>query len=162
MIDGMHTTSLVVAEYFGKKHSNVLRAIRDRPFSHEFRASHFEVRHRDVGNGRSVPYYRISRDGFILLALSFRGPKANRIRAAMVLDPSSYPDELRWEDSLLGENTQEACIAAFHLMGHPQEEVAHAIKALEQAGVPLEYFDQLFSDQGLTALAADLNQIVAH
>ncbi len=159
MIDGMHTTSLTVAEYFGRRHSNVLRTIRNKSFSEEFRESNFELRHQEAADGRSVPYYRISRDGFILLALSFRGSKANRIRAEMISDPSSYPGELRWEDSLLGERTQEACIAAFHLMDCRREEVAHAIKALEQAGVPLEYFDQLFSDQGLTA---DLNQIVAH
>ncbi len=108
MIEGMYTTSLTVAEYFGKAHHDVLKAIRNLDCSRVFFNCHYEapseVMEYTDGNGalRSkttsrTGHYRMSREGFLFLALAYRGAKAARIREAFITDPSSYPDDLLWE-----------------------------------------------------------------
>lgn len=105
---GPFTTSLTVAEFFGKAHHHVLRAIREAQCSSEFHSDHFyEVLEiiDFAGSGgvwRSketsrTGHYRMTREGFMFLALAYRGAKAARIREAFITDPSSYPDDLNWE-----------------------------------------------------------------
>ncbi len=109
-INGIYTTSPTVAEYFGKKHDAVLRDIRMLDCSLAFRECHFEphqevISYVDAGRQwRSketsrTGHYRMSREGFLFLALAYRGAKAARIREAFITDPSSYPDDLLWENT---------------------------------------------------------------
>ncbi|MGT2511174.1 Rha family transcriptional regulator [Cupriavidus basilensis] len=75
------TTSLAVAEHFGRRHDNVVQAIRntlaDLPES--FRLNFKEV-FRDVaganGSTRRMPTFLMTRDGFALLAMGFTGKEA--------------------------------------------------------------------------------------
>jgi Rha family phage regulatory protein len=70
------TTSLDVAEKFGKRHADVLRAIDNLECSKEFNQRNFAlVEHLDAkGEGR--PMYELTRDGFTMLAMGFTGRKA--------------------------------------------------------------------------------------
>lgn len=88
VVDGVPTTtSLDVARHFGKRHANVCRAIRDLitqlPADH---ALNFEpmVVQVDIGSGatRPDPAYRITRDGFTLLAMGFTGARALEFKLA--------------------------------------------------------------------------------
>ena len=74
--DQIWTTSLDVAEKFGKQHKNVLRDIRDLECQDkDFYWLNFEPIIREVQGGQSE-YYIISRDGFSLLAMGFTGKEA--------------------------------------------------------------------------------------
>ena len=89
------TTSLVVASHFGKRHRDVLRAIRqieddlaaDASLA-DFRERNFALTSVDVpqpnGGTRSEPAYLLTRDGFSLLAMGFTGPEANRWKVAYI------------------------------------------------------------------------------
>ena len=70
------TTSLLIAEKFGKRHDNVLRAVENLECSDEFRHLNFEVSNYTDPTGRALPMFRISRDGFAFLAMGFTGKKA--------------------------------------------------------------------------------------
>lgn len=78
----MTTTSLQVAAVFGRRHDQVLRAIRDlRAQLPEDRLPNFaetvELRANPSGGAAiESPSYRITRDGFTLLAMGFTGKKA--------------------------------------------------------------------------------------
>lgn len=65
-------TSLQVAEAFGKEHDKVLRDIRNLSVSKSFIAANFGVMFvgTEVGNKaiRMSPAYRLTRDGFMILA----------------------------------------------------------------------------------------------
>ena len=82
MADGQPTaTSLQVAEHFGKRHTHVLRAIRN--LAAELPDEHKPIfglmsQSVEVGQGglRSEPIYQMNRDGFALLAMGFTGPEA--------------------------------------------------------------------------------------
>lgn len=70
------TTSLQIAEYFGKEHSKVLRAINQLDCSSIFRQANFGLSCYTKKNGnisKSYPMYYMTRDGFTLLAMGFTG-----------------------------------------------------------------------------------------
>ncbi len=69
------TTSLLIAEKFGKQHKNVIRAIEKLP-NDEFWRLNFEPRDYEDERGKWQPMYEINRDGFSLLAMRFTGKKA--------------------------------------------------------------------------------------
>lgn len=88
VVDGVPTTtSLDVARHFGKRHDVVLRAIRSLVAQlpgdhvHNFVEMIVEV---DIGKGatRPDPAYRITRDGFTLLAMGFTGARALEFKLA--------------------------------------------------------------------------------
>ena len=88
--DGIVTTSsLQVAHFFGKRHTHVLRAIKNllaempEGYAPNFGLMQTDV---DLGNGgtRKTPAYRITREGFMLLAMGFTGKEALRWKLAFI------------------------------------------------------------------------------
>ena len=91
------TTSLQVAEYFGKTHRHVLRDIRSlldqkdmSNFGHIFVESEFSDKY-----GRKQPMYLMNRDGFTLLAMGFTGKKAMQFKIAYINAFNEMEDILR-------------------------------------------------------------------
>ena len=89
VIDGqVTTTSMQVAEHFGKQHKNVLRAIANLECSAEFARLNFEPVITEYKNGKggvqTGPAYRITRDGFVFLAMGFTGKEAARWKEAYI------------------------------------------------------------------------------
>lgn len=82
------TTSLKVAEYFGKRHCDVLRAISQLECSNDFRernfASMLEIRKLQNGGTRKCEYYRMTRDGFTFLVMGFTGKVAARFKEQFI------------------------------------------------------------------------------
>ena len=74
------TTSLKIAEVFGKQHKDVLKAIYFLDCSKDFHERNFAPMSHDVkiGNGatRKSAYYSITRDGFAFLVMGFTGKVA--------------------------------------------------------------------------------------
>ena len=82
------TTSLKVAEVFGKRHADVLRAVSNLECSEDFRERNFAFIQKisDLGNGRTRkdPMYLINRDGFIFLVMGFTGKTAAKWKEAYI------------------------------------------------------------------------------
>lgn len=81
------TTSLRVAEVFGKQHKNVVRDIKSLDCSEEFRALNFEPSKIDYQNGnikKRLPMYYITRDGFMFLVMGFTGKTAAKWKEAYI------------------------------------------------------------------------------
>jgi len=70
------TTSLKVAESFGKRHDLVLRTIRSLECSEEFRLRNFAESSYTSAQNKALPMYTITRDGFAFLASGFTGKEA--------------------------------------------------------------------------------------
>jgi Rha family phage regulatory protein len=107
------TTSNEVAQHFGKRHADLLRAIEtivaDCP--KEFTERNFALSEFTDSTGRKLPAYRLTRDGFTLLAMGFTGKRAlhfklayidafNRMEAALRTPAQCVPDMLRAADLL--------------------------------------------------------------
>ncbi len=82
------TNSLVVAEKFGKRHKDVLKAVRNLECSDAFRGRNFAPTFYAVpGPNNSVrqeEMYEITRDGFAFLAMGFTGAEAARWKEAFL------------------------------------------------------------------------------
>lgn len=74
------TTSLAIAEHFGKRHADVLRSIENLECSKEYYQRNFAlVTHKYVngkGGVQTGPAYEVTKDGFMFLAMGFTGKEA--------------------------------------------------------------------------------------
>ena len=85
VIDGqVTTTSLHVAEHFGKPHRDVLTRIRALDCSPAFTQRNFSLCTRKGANNKPEPYYRMTRDGFTFLCMGFTGKRAAAWKEAYI------------------------------------------------------------------------------
>lgn len=81
------TTSLKVAEVFGKNHFDVLRSIEALDCSGEFRKRNFAFSsYQPAGARRSYPMVLMTRDGFTILAMGFTGAKAAEFKEKYIAE----------------------------------------------------------------------------
>lgn len=82
------TTSLRIADHFGKRHANVLRAISAIECSDDFRKLNFELTSQPVrmpnGGVRNDTVCTMTRDGFVFLAMGFTGKEAAQWKEAYI------------------------------------------------------------------------------
>ena len=75
--DQVITTSLKVAEVFGKRHNDVLKSIRNLTSAQNCAVlKMFETSSYVSEQGKEQPMFIMNRDGFTLLAMGFNGEKA--------------------------------------------------------------------------------------
>ncbi|EFB6519397.1 peptidase [Escherichia coli] len=89
IVDGQAvTSSLAVADFFSKRHDDVLKKIRILDCSPEFCARNFAetsiLVRQPNGGTRKLPCYQITRDGFAFLAMGFTGKRAARFKEAYI------------------------------------------------------------------------------
>lgn len=107
VVNGHPTTlSVQVAEYFGKRHDNVIRDIR-KLIESAPSLGHLNFEESSYKNeqGKKQPCYRMDRKGFVLLAMGFTGEKALQFKIA-------YIDAFdRMEEELRNSVTEESSVA---------------------------------------------------
>lgn len=89
------TTSLLVAEKFGKRHADVLRAIDKLECSPDFRQRNFASAEYVDDQGKPRPMFNITRDGFSLLAMGFTGREAMQWKERYIAAFSTMDMELQ-------------------------------------------------------------------
>ena len=95
LVDGIpKTTSINVAQVFGKRHDHVLRSIRELECSNEFRAPNFGEGSYLDAQGQSRPMYEMTRDGFTFLAMGFTGKEAARWKEAYIAAFNGMAEQL--------------------------------------------------------------------
>ncbi|MEO5350995.1 MAG: Rha family transcriptional regulator [Magnetococcus sp. YQC-3] len=89
--------STVVAELFEKEHKNVLASIREIENGTEKVGTglNFQPSEYTDSTGRTLPAYRLTRDGFLFLTLGFTGKKAEAWRWKVIDAFNAMEDELR-------------------------------------------------------------------
>ncbi len=94
------TTSTAVAEYFGKMHKHVLRAIDNLECPAEYRALNFGLTFQviEMPNGakREERIFTLTRDGFALLAMGFTGKEAMQWKIAYLEAFNKMEAALKW------------------------------------------------------------------
>ncbi|HNJ44134.1 MAG TPA: Rha family transcriptional regulator [Acidobacteriota bacterium] len=77
LVNGIpQTTSLDIADHFGKLHKNVIQAIDRLECPEDFRRLNFQPSSYLNEQKRDQPMYNITRDGFVILAMGFTGKQA--------------------------------------------------------------------------------------
>lgn len=93
------TSSLMVAEYFGKRHKDVLRSISMLECSTEFNQRNFApVTYQDA-KGEQRPMYYLTRDGFTFLAMGFTGKVAAKFKEAYINAFNEMEELLRKQEN---------------------------------------------------------------
>ena len=97
------TTSLKIAEHFGKQHKSVVRAIQNLECSPEFAERNFAMSKYQVTGGknsaREEEMYELTRDGFTFLAMGFTGKQAAQWKEAYILAFNRMESELQSKPS---------------------------------------------------------------
>ena len=88
------TTSLQVAQHFSKAHNLVMRAIRNLGCSAEFRLCNFAQSSYLNEQGKQQPMYRLTKDGFMFLAMGFTGKEADQWKEAYIAEFNRREAEL--------------------------------------------------------------------
>ena len=99
-------TSLQVAEHFQKRHTNVIRAIRNLEVPDEFGRLNVEPSTYLNEQGKKQPMYHVTRDGFAMLAMGFTGKEAARWKEAYISTFNAMETKLRalYVSPLLSQN----------------------------------------------------------
>lgn len=88
------TTSQAVAEYFIKRHDNVIQKIKTLDCSPEFNALNFKAVDYTDAKGEKRPSYEMTKDGFVFLVMGFTGKKAAAFKEAYIAEFNRMEAEL--------------------------------------------------------------------
>jgi len=112
------TTSLLVAEKFGKEHKNVLRNIQSLVAQNSAAKSLF-VESEYENRGKMYPMYVMNRDGFSLLIMGFTGKKALKFKLEFIQAFNLMEETLKVIDETDDELLARAVVIANkHLASH--------------------------------------------
>jgi Rha family phage regulatory protein len=100
------TTSLIISEVFGKDHKNVIRGIQELSISHEFRELNFELSSYLTSQGRQLPMYEITKDGFSILVMGYTGSKACEFKERFIAEFNKRDLMLNSDDFIMGRALQ--------------------------------------------------------
>ncbi|EON9409464.1 Rha family transcriptional regulator, partial [Escherichia coli] len=89
------TTSIAIAEFFGKRHERVLDKIRNLDCSAKFTEHNFVSSEYTDSTGRKLPMYQITKNGFVFLVMGFTGKKAAAFKEAYIAEFDRMEKELR-------------------------------------------------------------------
>ncbi len=93
------TTSLQVAEVFGKQHRDVLKRLQMIDCSDDFNERNFAPIEYTDSRNRKKPAYQMTKDGFTFLVMGFTGKKAAQFKEAYInafnaMEKALHPDTL--------------------------------------------------------------------
>lgn len=143
------TTSLKIAEVFGKEHQHILRDIRelidgvskigDTPMFEETTYIHPQ-------NKQQYPMFLMNRDGFTLLAMGFTGDKALRFKMAYINTFNEMEKALKAMQPKLPQTYKEA-LKELLIQVEENERLQIENKDMKPKA---EYFDEIVDRGGLT------------
>lgn len=101
------TTSLIVAQVFGKEHKNVLRDIESLSCSESFRVLNFEqTPYVHPQNGQTYKMYTMTKDGFSFLVMGYTGEKAGEFKERFINEFNKREAMLKSDDYILMRSMQ--------------------------------------------------------
>lgn len=108
------TSSLVVAENFGKQHKHVLDAIESKIQSAEnlayYKTMFSKGSYKD-SRGRNQRIYFMNRDGFVFIAMGFNGRRADEFKLKYIEAFNQMEEQLKSQQKPMSLDQQIATIA---------------------------------------------------
>jgi anti-repressor protein len=138
--DRVVVSSKDVAKAFDREHKNVLRDIRELNCSEEYRRLNFELTIQTVampkGATREDKFYLMTRDGFVLLVMGYKGDRAMRFKEAYIREFNRMEEELRNKSAFKVPTTfKDALLLAAKL-----EEERQTLEAINKEMAPKAAF----------------------
>lgn len=139
------TTSLLVAEVFGKEHAKVVRDIETLSCSAEFNAANFGVINYTDSRGRIQKAYEITKDGFSFLVMGYTGAKAAQFKEMFIAEFNRREALLKSDDYILMRSQQilqKRLDAAEQRVQMLECENEAQKKELQEAAPKVSYYDE--------------------
>ena len=149
--DQIWTTSLQIAEVFEKEHKNILAKIDELP-QDDFRWLNFKPSSEVRKNGvfeKETRYYKISKDGFTLLAMSFNGERFYKFKVAYINAFNIMQTELSKRYAVPRSFTEALQLAL------DQAKQIEALEAQRLADLPKIVFAEAVEASATSALIGD-------
>lgn len=106
------TSSLLVAEKFGKEHRRVLQDIRELGCSKTFREHNFVLSSYNSSQNKELPMYIMTKDGFTLLAMGYTGDTAMRFKEEYIAAFNKMEETIKSGGYLVPSSFSEALMLA--------------------------------------------------
>jgi Rha family phage regulatory protein len=151
------TTSLLVAEKFGKNHSHVLRDIENLSCSKEFRASNFGLSSYTSQQNKELPMYIMTKDGFTFLVMGYTGETAGKFKEDFISAFNQMEKTILTGGFQVPTSFREALLLA----AQQQEKIEVQQKTISKLEPKASFADQVFRtdsklDIGLAAKTLQL------
>lgn len=141
------TSSLIVAEQFGKDHRHVLESIRslaaENSAARLFEESTYENR------GKEYPMYYMNRDGFSLLAMGFTGSKALSFKLDFINAFNRMEAELNSPEKIMAR----ALRIADQTINQLQLETKIKDQQISELKPKADYYDDILKNKGLVTIS---------
>lgn len=151
------TTSLRVAEVFGKDHKNVMQAIKAKIQSAENSADYqkmfAEGTYKD-GRNRDQKLYYLNRDGFTFIAFSFTGKTADEFKLKYIQAFNSMETQIRTGYAIPGSYAEALKLAANQAEKIERQKQTIAIQA------PKALFADAVATSHTSILIGDLAKLI--
>lgn len=147
------TSSLAIANYFTKRHDDVLKKIRALECSPEFSARNFAGAEYTDDQGKLRPCYNITRDGFAFLAMGFTGKRAAQFKEAYINAFNQMEKQLS-TPSVLSDAAHNASVLYSYISSIHQVWLQQLYPMLEKAESPLavNLYDRINDAAALASL----------
>lgn len=147
------TSSLAVADYFIKRHDNVIQKIKNLECSSKFTARNFAVSDYTDASGRKLPCYNITRDGFAFLAMGFTGKRAAQFKEAYINAFNQMEKQLS-TPSVLSDAAHNASVLYSYISSIHQVWLQQLYPMLEKVESPLavSLYDRINDAAALASL----------
>ncbi|MDJ4624399.1 Rha family transcriptional regulator [Salmonella enterica] len=151
------TSSLAVADYFIKRHADVIRKIESLECSTLFRQRNFAFTSISInqpnGGTRKLPCYQITRDGFAFLAMGFTGKRAAQFKEAYINAFNQMEKQLS-TPSVLSDAAHNASVLYSYISSIHQVWLQQLYPMLEKAESPLavSLYDRINDAAALASL----------
>ena len=159
------TTSLIVAQVFGKEHNKVVRDIESLSCSESFRVANFgEATFVNPKTGQNHKMYEMTKDGFSFLVMGYTGAKAGEFKERFISEFNKREMMLKDDDYILMRSQQilqkrveaaEQRVKALEADNAAKEETIELQqKELAQAAPKVQYVDTVL--QSVNTYATNL------
>lgn len=156
------TTSLIVADVFGKRNSDVLRDVRNLNCSESFRERNFALmvimKQLPQGGSQKTEYYEMTKDGFSFLVMGYTGAKAGEFKEKFINEFNKREALLKNDDYILMRSqqilnkrieAQEEKIRQLESQNEQQQATIEIqTEEMKKAAPKVEYYDKVLSSQG--------------
>lgn len=156
LVDGRAvTTSIALADYFTKRHDDVLKKIRILDCSPEFNARNFAAVEYTDAKGEQRPAYHITRDGFAFLAMGFTGKRAAIFKENYIIAFNKMEARL-YAGPDLSSVTHNATVLARYLqiINEAWRESLYPMLAAARSPLAVELHDRIQDAGFISALVA--------
>lgn len=152
------TTSLIVADIFGKEHKNVIRDIENLSCSENFNRLNFELIYYKDKMNREQKAYQMTKDGFSFLVMGYTGDKAGKFKEDFI-NAFNQMEQALLKNNILDFSNPDTVLMLAQNWKQEQEKRIQVEKQLELQAPKVLFTEAVMGSQS-SCLVGELAKII--